>query len=142
MRKALTWAFAIGLLMVAAVDTSAMGRQQTGLASIYADALKGRRMANGQLYDPAKLIAAHKTLPLGTRIRVANMKNRKTIVLRVVDRGPCHRARILDLSRAAASQLGLPRRGVHKVTLEVVENDILPEAQRHLTTTSVAAESP
>jgi peptidoglycan lytic transglycosylase len=125
MTKTLSWAFVLLLAVGGPVQTSATAAaaKQTGIASVYANALKGRRMANGERYDPGKLTAAHRTLPLGTRIRVTNPENKQSIVLRIADRGPYRRSRILDLSAAAASRLGLSRRGVHRVTMEVLGHD-------------------
>jgi rare lipoprotein A len=77
--------------------------------------------ASGQIYDRAKLTTAHKTLPFGTKVKVTNPKNNKSVTLLVNDRGPVQGARILDISRAAAFRLGFSNRGVHEVTLEVVE---------------------
>lgn len=110
---------------VAALSTSPSaqlaGYTETGLASVYADVHDGHVTASGEIYDKAKLTAAHKTLPFGTRVKVTNPKNNKTVILLVNDRGPIQRARILDISPAAAARLGLRPRGVHEVTLEVVE---------------------
>lgn len=97
-----------------------IGYTETGLASVYADAHDGHVTASGQIYDKAKLTTAHKTLPFGTKVRVTNPKNSKSVILLVNDRGPVQGGRILDVSAAAASRLGF-RGGVHKVTLEVVE---------------------
>ena len=98
-----------------------VGYTETGLASVYADAHDGHLTASGQIYDKAKLTSAHKTLPYGTKVKVTNPKNNKSVILLVNDRGPVQRARILDISPAAASSLGLRSQGVHEVTLEVVE---------------------
>jgi rare lipoprotein A len=98
-----------------------VGYKETGLAAVYADALDGHVTASGQIYDKAKLTTAHKTLPYGTKVKVTNPKNNKSVILLVNDRGPVQAARILDISPAAASGLGFSSRGVRKVTLEVVE---------------------
>jgi rare lipoprotein A len=99
----------------------AVGEKETGLAAVYSDALHGRVTASGQTYDRAKLTAAHKTLPYGTRIKVTNPRNNRSVILRVNDRGPVQAGRILDISPAAAAHLGLSRRVMREVTLEVVE---------------------
>jgi rare lipoprotein A len=101
--------------------TDASAATQTVLASVYAKSLTGHRMANGQRYDPRKLIAAHRTLPFGTQIRLTNPKSNKSVVLCVVDRGPYRRFRTLDITPAAADELGFSRRGVHRVMLDVLE---------------------
>ena len=97
-----------------------LGYQEMGLAAVYANALDGHVTASGQIYNKAKLTAAHKTLLFGTKVRVTNPKNSKTVILLVNDRGPVQSERILDISPAAASRLGFSSRGVREVTLEVV----------------------
>ena len=92
-----------------------------GSASWYADALAGRRTASGEPYDPSELIAAHRALPFGTRLRVTNLSNDRSVVVRVIDRGPFVGERILDLSRRAAEQIGIIRAGHARVRLEVLE---------------------
>ncbi|HEX6588768.1 MAG TPA: septal ring lytic transglycosylase RlpA family protein [Longimicrobiales bacterium] len=92
-----------------------------GGASWYADALAGRRTASGEPYDPTELIAAHRALPFGTRLRVTNLSNDRSVVVRVIDRGPFAGDRILDLSRRAAEQIGIIRAGHARVRLEVLE---------------------
>ena len=98
-----------------------VGDQETGLAAVYNNALDGHITASGQRYDKAKLTAAHKTLPYGTKIRVTNPKNKRSVVLRVNDRGPVQSGRILDISPAAAARLGFSPRVMRDVTMEVVE---------------------
>ena len=112
------------LTSMAALSASSrqpVGYKETGLAAIYADAHDGHVTASGEVYDKAKLTTAHKTLPFGTKVKVTNPKNDKSVILLVNDRGPVQGARILDISSAAASRLGFGDRGVHEVTLEVVE---------------------
>ena len=112
---ALAWSVALSASLAQPV-----GYTETGLASVYAGAHDGHATASGQLYDKAKLTAAHKTLPFGTKVKVTNPKNNKSVILLVNDRGPVQGGRILDVSAAAASRLGF-QGGVHKVTLEIVE---------------------
>ena len=92
-----------------------------GSASWYADALAGRRTASGEPYDPSELIAAHRALPFGTRLRVTNLANDRTVEVRVIDRGPFVAGRVLDLSRSAAEQIGIVRAGHGRVRIEVLE---------------------
>jgi len=92
-----------------------------GSASWYSDALAGRRTASGEPYDPAELIAAHRALPFGTRLRVTNLANDRAVVVRVIDRGPFAHGRVLDLSRAAAERIGILRAGHGRVRIEVLE---------------------
>ena len=93
---------------------------QVGSASYLADSLAGRRTASGRLFDPARLTAAHRTLPFGTRIRVTNLANGRHIMLTVVDRGPFRAGRIVDVSPRAARELGFYRAGLARVRVEVV----------------------
>ena len=99
--------------------------QEAGFASYYHDYFTGKVTASGERYDPNKLTAAHKSLPIGTMIRVTNIDNNKSVIVRVNDRGPYVKSRILDLSKAAAAQLGYIPSGFAKVTYEVIENPIL-----------------
>jgi len=91
-----------------------------GEASYYARQLEGRRTANGETYRHDGLTAAHRTLPFGTLLRVTNVKNGLSVIVRVNDRGPFHARRVLDLSEAAAREVGLFRRGRGKVKVELV----------------------
>ncbi len=93
-----------------------------GIASWYGDEDQGQAMANGQKFDPFKLTAASWTLPLGTKIRVVNTENGKSVVVTVTDRGPSRRLhRILDLSQAAAQRLGYVHSGLAVVSYGPVE---------------------
>lgn len=96
------------------------GAIETGLGAVYSDRLHGRRTASGERYDRARLTAAHKTLPFGTKVKVTNTKNQKTVVVRINDRGPTQAGRILDLSPTAAKALGIGAKGMGEVTAEVV----------------------
>jgi rare lipoprotein A len=92
-----------------------------GLAAYYSDRLNGRKTASGQVFDQQKLTAAHQTLPFGTMVKVTNTKNGRSVVVRINDRGPTQAERVIDLSRAAASKLGMLRSGLVPVKLEVVK---------------------
>jgi rare lipoprotein A len=98
----------------------AVGDVQTGLASFYHHGLHGLKTASGELYDQTAMTAAHPTLPIGTAIRVTNRKNQRSVIVRINDRGPSFGSRILDLSRAAAVELGMVRGGIAPVKLEVL----------------------
>jgi len=100
--------------------TGAVGETQTGLAAVYSHRLNGHRTASGQRYNPKALTAAHQTLPFGTKVKVTNIKNGKSVVLRIDDRGPTQPNRILDVSAAAAHKLGFGKHGLVEVKLEVV----------------------
>ena len=93
---------------------------QSGKASWYGPGFHGRKTANGEKFDMYELTAAHKTLPLGSRVMVRNPANGKEVVVRINDRGPYAHGRILDLSKAAASQLGLISRGHGDVVLQAL----------------------
>ncbi|MGB3753026.1 MAG: septal ring lytic transglycosylase RlpA family protein [Parerythrobacter sp.] len=90
----------------------------SGVASYYGKRFHGRRTANGERFNMNAMTAAHKTLPFGTKLRVTNPRNGESVVVRVNDRGPFTPGRTLDLSRAAASEIGLVRRGHGRVKLE------------------------
>ena len=97
-------------------------REEFGKCGYYADALQGRKTSSGEIYDKSELTCAHKTLPFGTMIRVTRMDNKKSVVVKVNDRGPYLDGYVTDVSRKAAEALGLVRDGVTRVKLEVVEN--------------------
>ena len=88
----------------------------TGIASWYGERFRGRRTASGSRFNPDALTAAHRTLPFGTRVRVTNVRNGRSVVVRITDRGPFIRGRIIDLSRAAARRIGIA--GIGRVRLE------------------------
>lgn len=93
---------------------------ELGKASYYADKFQGRSTASGEPYDRNKLTAAHPKLPFGTRCRVTNLSNGKTVEVRINDRGPFSKSRIIDLSYKAAAQLDGIRAGVFNVKVEVL----------------------
>ena len=120
-------------LLVASLLTSCTGRQaspppvppappdlrvQYGLASWYGQERQGRRTASGEIYDSSQLTAAHRMAPFGTYARVTNLANGRVVQVRINDRGPANRERVLDLSYAAAYQLGMVRAGVAHVKVE------------------------
>lgn len=91
-----------------------------GVASYYGRRFQGRLTANGERFNMNALTAAHKTLPFGTRVRVTNPRNGKSVTVRINDRGPFTRGRVIDLSRAAARRIGLISRGHGRVKLDIV----------------------
>ena len=99
---------------------SAHGFSQRGIASWYGPKFHGRRTSSGETYDMYKMTAAHKTLPLPTYLSVRNLSTGREIVVRVNDRGPFHGDRILDLSYAAASKLGIARKGTGLVEVKAL----------------------
>ncbi len=105
---------------------------ETGIASWYGPDFHGKQTANGELYDMNQVTAAHKTLPMPCLVRVTNLDNGRAIVVRVNDRGPFSRGRILDLSRRAAQLLGFEKVGTAKVRVQILaaESQALAEAAR------------
>ena len=93
---------------------------EVGIASWYGKSFHGRRTASGERYDMHAMTAAHRSLAFGTRVRVVNLKNGKSVVVRINDRGPFVKGRIVDLSRRAADQLAFLQDGVTKVRVEVL----------------------
>lgn len=91
-------------------------------ASWYGQEFAQRPTASGQLFDPHKMTCAHRTLPLGSRLRVTNLHNGRSVLVTINDRGPYVRPRELDLSYGAARALGMIRRGVARVRIELVES--------------------
>jgi len=88
-----------------------------GLASYYADSYEGKTTANGEIYRQGKITAAHKTLPFGTKVEVTNLSNNKSVIVRINDRGPYIRGRIIDLTKAAAREIDMVGAGVAKVKI-------------------------
>ena len=99
---------------------SAKGFRENGLASWYGEPFHGRKTASGEIYDMDQISAAHKTLPLHTWVEVKNIENKRIMTIRINDRGPFVPGRIIDLSRAAAKQLGIYGPGLAKVHIKAV----------------------
>ncbi len=97
-----------------------VGIKDRGIASWYGERFHGKQAANGELFDMQALTAAHRTLPLGSMVRVVNLTNGKHVRVRINDRGPYVNGRILDLSQAAAVKLGMVQNGLSIIQLEVV----------------------
>lgn len=93
---------------------------QSGLASWYGSKFHGRKTASGELFDMNAMTAAHRSLKLGSYVKVTNNTNGKSVVVKINDRGPYHGSRVLDLSKAAANKLGIISGGVGNVTIEKV----------------------
>lgn len=101
---------------------AAIAPASKGVAAIYADRFNGRKTSSGQRFSQRALTAAHKTLPLGTTVRVTNVRNNQSVDVVVNDRGPWHKGRVIDLSAAAAGKIGMLRAGVALVKLEIVNS--------------------
>lgn len=91
-----------------------------GVASYYGAELAGNRTASGERFNPDALTAAHRTLPMGTKVKVTNVANGKSVIVRINDRGPFAKKRIIDVSRAAAERISMVRSGTARVTIERV----------------------
>lgn len=102
------------------LDSSA-GFRERGIASWYGKKFHGRLTSNGEQYDMYKMTAAHKHLPLPSYVYVTNLENKKRIIVRVNDRGPFHSGRVIDLSYAAATKLGILGKGTAKVEVEAID---------------------
>lgn len=94
---------------------------QTGIASYYADKFNGRLTANGEIFSNAKMTAAHRTLPFGTIIEVTNVRNGRSVIVRINDRGPYIHNRVVDLSSAAAKKIGMHHSGIGKVKISILQ---------------------
>lgn len=130
-------AAAVCLLMLASLPVQLLGQSpvtftQKGEASYYADKFHGRKTASGELYNMNAMTASHRELPFGTLLRVKNTANGREVIVRVNDRGPYAKGRIIDLSRAAAVKLDIITSGVGQVRIEKIEpgqQDLTPEEE-------------
>lgn len=115
MKKSLLLAAALAGFAVSsfAFTPAAEAKSQCGKASWYA--LAGNKTANGEIMNPAAMTAAHRTLPFGTKVRVTNMNNGKSVVVRINDRGPFVGGRVIDVSKGAARKIGMVRSGIARV---------------------------
>ena len=95
----------------------------TGVVSWYGDKFHGRKTASGEKYDKHELTAAHKSLPFGTKVKVTNIRNGKSVVVEINDRGPYAKSRVLDLSQAAFSEIGHTNTGVMQVEYEIMKSE-------------------
>lgn len=113
---------------------------ETGIASWYGPNFHGKRTANGEKYDQNALTAAHRTLQMPSLVRVTNLENGKSVVVRINDRGPFKRGRVIDLSKRAATLLGFVNKGTAKVRIEVLEKEsrqIAEAAKRGMDTSKI-----
>jgi len=117
MRKSILFIFC--LLMCSALSFS-----ETGYASWYGGKFQGRTTANGEIFDTNLLTAAHKTLPFNSMVKVVNLENGKEVIVRINDRGPFVKGRIIDLSRAAAVRIGMSGSGVARVCIEIISMEV------------------
>ncbi len=115
------------------VASQGQKRRSLGMASYYGPGFANRPTANGERFDPRAMTAAHRSLPFGTRVRVTNLENGRQVVVRINDRGPYRKGRVLDLSRAAARKLGFLEDGVAHVRIEVLKDKKARRNRDHLT---------
>ncbi len=102
-----------------------VGYHETGIASWYGKDFHGRPTASGEIYNMYAMTAAHKTLPLGTYVKVTNLNNGKSVIVKINDRGPFVKGRIIDLTYAAAKKLGMANQGIAPVRITVVRSPFL-----------------
>ncbi len=110
----LFWVMYLGNVVAAQTFT------QTGEASFYASKFEGRKTASGEIFSNEKMTAAHKQLAFGTKVRVTNLENQKTVVVIINDRGPFIKGRIIDVSQKAAKELEFLQQGTVRVKIEVI----------------------
>lgn len=110
---------------------NAMGQKdfvQYGKASYYADKFNGRKTASGEIYNHLKSTAAHRSLTFGSKVRVTNLENKKSVMVIINDRGPFVKGRIIDLSKSAAEKLKFLEKGITEVKIEVIHSPDVEES--------------
>ena len=122
MKSVLTFLLLIGFIGIggAGLYNGATWLSGSGKASYYAEKFHGKKTASGEIYDMHDMTAAHKTLPFGTKVKITNQRNGKSVVVEVNDRGPFVKSRQFDLSKAAFTSIGNLDRGVLPIDYEVV----------------------
>jgi rare lipoprotein A (peptidoglycan hydrolase) len=126
-RRRAGWLAAVGFVLISVVSASAdplllAAKTTVCRASWYGEEFARRPTASGERFDPHKLTGAHRTLPLGSKVRVTNLHNGRSVLIVINDRGPYVEKRGIDLSYGAARQIGMLRRGIARVRLELVES--------------------
>lgn len=115
----------IKVLLALSLSLFGVHAQEEGLASYYHKRFQGKMSSSGQIHNSDELIAAHRTHPFGTFLRVTNLSNLKSVIVCVTDRGPRQKKRVVDVSYAAAELLGFIQKGIAKVRVEVVPNSVM-----------------
>ena len=110
----------LSLIKVNPASAQLLGKEEQGRASFYAQIFNGRKTSLGEPFNQKEYTAAHRTLPFNTMVEVTNLSNKRTVIVRINDRGPYHRTRLIDLSRSAAQYLGILGSCVANVTLRMV----------------------
>lgn len=112
---------------IAKTTSATKGKKTTpsmkGLAAVYSNKLIGRKTSSGQKFCQTQMTAAHRSLPLGAKVLVTNVRNQKSVEVRITDRGPHHGGRVIDLTTAAAAKIGMTKTGSAYVTLEIITDD-------------------
>ena len=134
---ALNIAFTLIFALFCSSGFAQVGKTETGTASFYHDKFVGRKTANGEVYSQEKMTAAHKSLPLGTWVKVTNLSNDSVVIVRINDRMPPWNKRAIDLTEKAAGQLNFISKGLTKVQVEVIPDPnatvvVLPDMPRDL----------
>ena len=127
MRRLLVIVGLLGIFLTPLPEAAFGGRSQAGqvgIASWYGKLHQGKKTASGERFSREKLTAAHRSLPLGTKVKVTNLRTKQHVVVKINDRGPYGggKGRIIDLSEAAAKRIGLRERGTERVQVAVIEN--------------------
>jgi rare lipoprotein A len=116
-----------GLFLVFFLCFASVAFSQQGTASYYANKFEGRKTSSGEVFSQKKFTAAHKTLPFGTLVKVTNLSNDSVVVVKINDRLPKSSSRMIDLSYVAAEQLNFIRKGLTKVEIEIVQEEVRKE---------------
>ena len=107
--------------IIALTEENFTGEVFTGIASFYADKFHGKKTASGEIFDQEDYTAAHRELPFGTKVLVKNLENNKSVIVRINDRGPFKKSRLIDVSRAAAEELDMIKAGIVEVEIKVLK---------------------
>ena len=94
---------------------------RTSFASYYHDKFNGRKTASGEIFNNNKFTAAHRTIPFGTQVKITNLRNGESVVVRINDRGPFHKSRVFDLSKAAYEEIGDINKGIMPIEYEIID---------------------
>jgi rare lipoprotein A len=127
MLKIPTIVLLIALFLPFSGTSEDLGYEKIGIASFYANSFYGKKTASGEKLKKTKLTAAHKKFPFNTLVEVTNLANRKSVIVRITDRGPYKKGRVIDLSEAAAKRLNLKKIGLVRVKIKIVgfENELM-----------------
>lgn len=124
MRKLRIISILFASLIIIALTKISAQTVETGKATYYADRMHGRPTSSGTRYHRDSFYCAHRTLPFGTLVRVTDTNTGKSVIVKVIDRGPFGKGKVVDLSKAAARELGMLSKGVIRIELEVVNDSI------------------